>query len=202
MGAGTSAVDTGLLLLLLLAAAPAAGRAQGAQRPLSVDVGVGLGHGGGGGARNARSGPAASALLAWHARKRPTGALVAGASASVQGPFPFDHDCIVPVGGGECLPDYPTFYSAALLGGWHAGQTGAGQGGRALLGPAMIWSSRERLGGRDRWATTVGLQGRLDYATPMLRHAALVLWANGTFVPRLQRATYIMGSVGIGVRLH
>jgi hypothetical protein len=32
--------------------------------------------------------------------------------------------------------------------------------------------------------------------------AALVLWANGTLVPRLQRSTYLMVSLGFGVRLH
>ena len=188
--------------LLSAAASAASARAQGTMRPASFDVGVGLGHGGGGGARAARSGPAASALLAWHVRKRPSGALVTGVSASVQGSDPFNQDCIVSIGGGECRPDYPSFYSAALLGGWHAGPGGAGQGGRALLGPALVWSSTDRLAGRDRWATTVGLQGRADYATRVLPHAALLLWANGTFVPRLQRATYVMASVGIGVRLH
>jgi hypothetical protein len=188
-------------ITLSAVATPAA--AQQRLRPASFDLGVGINLGGGGGERNARNGPAASVVLAWQLGGRSTRGMIAGLGASVQRSDPFNEDCIIQLGSSsDCMPDYPGFYAAALLGGWQSGRAGAGEGLRALLGPAIIQGVTDVVGGRNRYTTVGGLQARADYAAPVIPRVAVLASVQGTLVPSLHGERYYMTTFGIGLRLH
>jgi hypothetical protein len=181
-----------LVALVSLGLTTAPALAQGTLRPASVDVGVGVGFGRGGGLRHARDGVAASALVAWRVRALSAGAMLVGLGGSAQAPTDGSDDCLLAPGGG-CVPNYPGLQSVGALGGWGAGRGRRGSAVRALAGPAVFRS--------DERATALGLQARVDVATPSVAHLALVAWGQAALVPRLRSEAYRLGAVGLGLRV-
>lgn len=178
------------LLLAALTAAPLS--AQDGLRPASFDAGVGFGVGRGGGRRDARDGVAASALLAWRLHGISRDHLLIGLGVAAQSVIDGGDDCLL-ASGGACVPNYPWFRALGVMGGWEARHGAEGSAVRALAGPA-VFRSEER-------ATALGLQGRVDVATPPVVHVALTAWGQGALVPRLRSERYSMASFGLGLRV-
>ena len=180
-----------LASLALTGLAAGALHAQGTPPPLSLDLSVGAGSSVGGGAYTGRSGLAADVMAAARLRRRPTGAALAALAMSAQGALFTTRDCL-PGPGERCLRVFPTLYSVAALAGreW---AVGGGAAVRLLGGPAYVWDE----GGGE----TVGLQARLDAATPPVARLALVASARVAALPRLHGTTFGLGALGIGLRV-
>ncbi|MDQ2664800.1 MAG: hypothetical protein M3Z05_02215 [Gemmatimonadota bacterium] len=183
------------ILIAMLAFSVLASRlsAQSERSPLSADVAVGLSYGQGGGMRDARTGLAASGVIARALRPAHVGRPVVALIGSTQGPISGGDVCLLTPGSGGCVPNYPRIESLGLLGGWTLGQGNDGAAARVLLGPAVFHSQD---GG-----STGGAQGRVDFATPALIHIALLAWGQGSVLPRLRGETYRLGAIGLGVRV-
>jgi hypothetical protein len=87
------------------------------------------------------------------------------------------------------VPSFPDFYLIAALMGW---ENGAGLV-RALVGPAYVQA--------DFDGRTVGVQGRLDAATPALWRVAMVVSIRPTLIPYYRGDMVGLLAVGIGLRL-
>ena len=160
--------------------------AEAQRRPtLSLDASGGFGTGTGGEFRD-RAGFALDALAATRVRPAPAGAILAGISAEMQGMPGSGDDCLLTPSGG-CVPDFPLFYSAAALLGWEAAGV-SGPSLRLLGGPAYYRA--------DEGGVALGLQGRLDMATPALRHLALVVSVRGAVPAQLPRRRACASSSG------
>jgi hypothetical protein len=177
---------------LLIACALARPTTASAQRrlPLSLDATVGFGTGAGGEFRDPR-GFALDALAAMRVRPAPAGAIVAGFAAELQGMPSSGDDCLLTPSGG-CVPDFPLFYAAAALLGWEAAG-GSGPSLRLLGGPAYYRA--------DEGGAALGLQGRLDVATPAMLHVALVVSVRGAVLPNFRGDALGLAAAGLGVRL-
>ena len=161
-----------------------------AQSGTSLEVTLGSSTGGGG-SYSERGGIALDLLLAMPVRETPAGTLVAGTTAGVHGPIAGDLSCISdPVRG--CLPNFPVLISAGAVGGLQRGSA-AGASARLLAGPAFF--AAQEGGG------ALGLQGRLDAATPPLFHVSLVASLRGAVLPRFQGEALTQGSFGLGLRI-
>ena len=179
-------------LALLIACVLARPTSAGAQRRplLSLDASAGVGTGAGGKFRDP-TGFALDALAAMRVRPAPAGAIVAGFAAAMQGMPSSGDDCLL-TPSGECVPDFPLFYSAAALLGWEvAGVSGPSL--RLLGGPAYYRA--------DEGGAAFGLQGRLDVATPALLRVALVVSVRGTVLPNFRGDALGLAAAGLGVRL-
>ncbi|HEU0301202.1 MAG TPA: hypothetical protein VFR37_17185 [Longimicrobium sp.] len=180
------------VLVLLFACAcgamlPARADAQGAGTSFETSLGFSAG---GGGGYSERDGIALDLLLAKQVRAAPAGTLVAAITAGVHGPIAGDLDCIS-TPAGLCAPGFPVFISAGVMGGVQLGSA-ARANARLLAGPA-VFAAEE--GG------TLGLQGRLDLATPALFHVSLVAALQGAVLPRFQGETLTSRSISLGLRI-
>jgi hypothetical protein len=62
-----------------------------------------------------------------------------------------------------------------------------------LAGPGLFYT--------DNNGNAGGVQARVDLATPVLYHVALVGSLSGALVPSFHGETYQPGSIGIGIRI-
>jgi hypothetical protein len=151
--------------------------------PISATLTAGIGHLGGGAALKTRGGYALDALLA--ARRRSGWLLAAG--AGVQGSMGSNDRCdFAP--DGACLEDAPVTTTVAALAGWEGPRATL----RALAGPAFV--AAQGAGG-------IGLQGRVDMATPALGWVAPTLSLRATLAPRLDGEARRLFAAGIGLRV-
>lgn len=176
---------TRLAALALLLAPPAA--AQQSQ-PALLEASVGAGHLSGGPPFTSRGGYAVDALLGARVRPLPAGALVLALNGAMQGPVVSNDMCTL-TAGGDCVGAQPIFYTVGVLAGW-ANRTGSL---RALAGPASVQAD-----GGDR---ALGVQARLDGASPALYHVAAVLSLRGTLVPNYRGDALGLMAFGVGLRL-
>lgn len=179
-----------LLFLASLATAAPLGAQEGP--PVSLDLVVGPAYGRGGAEYQNRSGVALDGTLAWRARAVRGGSLLLALSAGRQGGFGSDLTCL-PLPGGGCTPDYPRFRTTGGLIGWEiAHRRGAGM--RLMAGPTHYRA--EDGGGR-----ALGIQGRIDAATPSVLHLALVGSVRADMVPSYDRHALLLGALALGVRI-
>jgi hypothetical protein len=156
--------------------------------PVSLEASLGAGHLGGGAEFTSRGGFAVDALLGLRVAANRGRALVAGLNAGMQGPLGSNDMCTFTPRGG-CMPDQPIFYTVGALAGW---ESRAGTV-RALAGPAAMHADG---GGR-----ALGLQARLDGATPTILHVAAVLSVRGTLMPNYRGESLRLLAFGIGLRI-
>lgn len=145
---------------------------------------------GGGGVYSERDGIALDLLLARQVRQAPAGTLVAAITAGVHGPIAGDLSCL-DTPAGACAGAFPVFISAGVLGGVQRGSA-AGANARLLAGPAFF-------AGEEGGA--LGLQGRLDAATPAVFHVSLVASLQGAVLSRYQGERLTSRSISLGLRI-
>jgi hypothetical protein len=161
------------------------------QRPaLSLEASAGVGTGAGGEFQS-RAGFAFDGFIGLRVRQANRGGTVAGLTGGIQGALASGDDCLLTPSGG-CVPDFPLFYSAAALLGWEAAGT-RGPSLRMLAGPAYYRA--------DEGGAALGLQARLDVATPALLHVALVASVRGAVLPNFRSDALRLAAAGLGVRL-
>jgi hypothetical protein len=180
------------ILALLFACAcgamlPAGADAQLSGSSLEATLGYSTG---GGGAFSERGGIALDVLLAKPVRQAPAGTQVAAITAGIHGPIAGDLSCL-DTPAGVCAPGFPVLISAGVLGGVQRGSA-AGANARLLAGPAFFAAEE---GG------TLGLQGRMDVATPALFHVSLVASLQGAVLPRFQGERLTTRSISLGLRI-
>lgn len=166
-----------------------------AQERAALDLTLGLSTGSGGGPARGRSGLSADVVVAGPVKRPARGALLGGVALGVQGPIRILGSDVCDYGPGEaapCDPQFPIFFSAAALAGWEVGGRRTGTL-RALAGPGYFVEPDS--------ASTLGLQARVDVATPRVLHLALVASARGAILPRYQGRTLRLGAVGVGLRI-
>lgn len=172
-----------------LAALPAEVRAQQGFGP-SVEASLGIYRGRGGNFAE-RGGPVLDAVLTVPMRRQSAGSVVAGIATGVTGPLASDLVCAVGPAG-ECVPDYPTFLSVAVVGGVQRRIIG-GNSARLLAGPAFHQAAD---GG-----AALGLQVRGDVARPLFFRTALVASLRGDLLPRYQGDRLGFAAFGLGLRI-
>jgi hypothetical protein len=161
------------------------------QRPaLSLEASVGFGVGDGSEWRN-RAGFALDGLVGLRVRSAPGGAILAGLAGGMQGMPGSGDDCLLTPSGG-CVPDFPLFYSAAALLGWEAARA-SGPSLRVLAGPAYYRA--------DEGGAALGLQGRLEVASPAWLHVAVVASVRGAVLPNFRGDALALAAAGFGLRL-
>jgi hypothetical protein len=181
------------LCMLCLGAAAALAPAAAAQQslPVSVDATLGL-RMGSGGTYVERTSVAADLLLGVNLGRSGAGTLVGAVTAGVQGAMARDLSCQVGPGG-ECVPEFPVLLSAgAMVGVSRPAPWGFTT--RALAGPAYFRGEEE--------SGALGLQGRLDVATPAILHTSLVVSLRSTVLPDFRGETLGTTSLGLGLRIH
>jgi hypothetical protein len=161
--------------------------------PASLEASAGVGFGRGGTFRD-RTAIALDATLGWRIGETASGAMVLALSGGVQGNSGATDICVIAPDGG-CVPAYPLFYSLGAAAGWEWAR-GRGASARVLAGPAYYRAVR-----RDGGGGTVGLQGRVDLATPALWRVALVGSLRGAVLPSLRGDAHTLGTAGLGVRV-
>ena len=138
-----------------------------------------------GGVITNRRGVLADVLAAGRVRPMPGGAIVAGLGASgIVGGF---GDKCLPLPNGGCAGKGNFTVVSALLGVEHAVSAGSL---RLLAGPSY------HNGAKDG---SVGLQGRIDFASPAFAHLALGLMTRATVLPNHGDATLVIWGFGVGV---
>jgi hypothetical protein len=180
-----------VLGLLVLAAGPQL-LAQ-APPPASLEFRAGLGSSLGG-AYHERAGLALDATVASRIRRTPGRSIVVAANWGVQGTPAAGNDCVTPNGSGNCLPASPLFVSFSALAGleWARGH---GVAARTLIGPAYYSNIRGPGGG------ALGVQGRMDLASPTQGRVALVASLQGAVLPSFRSDVHALGSIGLGLRI-
>jgi hypothetical protein len=184
------------LCLFLAVAGGLGGRATAQQQSLPVSVQVSLGfRNGGGGTYHHRGGAAVDLLIGMPMRESTAGTLVGGIVIGAQSPMAVTDDCLVIRGTNECAPNFPIFFSGGLLAGV---QRGAADwfSARALAGPVYYQAHSTDGGGG-----ALGLQGRLEFATPTLLHTAPTISIRSSLVPRFAGETLRITEVAIGLRV-
>lgn len=96
-------------------------------------------------------------------------------------------DC-PPAPDGGCVPCFPGFVSASVLGGWESQSTNI----RALAGPSFVTSDDE---------ATAGFVGRFDLAFPVGGRISATASLGALVVPAWNGDRFMQTSVGIGLRL-
>jgi hypothetical protein len=97
-------------------------------------------------------------------------------------------DCVMRTPGGPCVPWFPGFAHASLLGGYETGD-----GGRRILGGAGIAGGEE--------SPTLGLVGRADLALVSLSRVSAMATVNSLIVPAHRGDTFYYLGLGVGLRL-
>lgn len=121
------------------------------------------------------------------------GTLVVGAGLGSQGGLGSDLSC-TPDGSGGCRRDFPSFRYVVALAGWEIGAARGGRGASArfLAGPGHFVSDD---------GSAIGLQARLELASPAPFGVAFVASARGSRLPRFNDESVTLGAVGVGLRL-
>jgi len=148
--------------------------------------------GSGGGVRRERDGTAIDGLLMSRARRRSGIAhLVLAFGGGLEGPS--NPETCLALPGSGCVPDFPRIYSFGLfVGAEHSGRFGDV---RLLAGPTHY-----RV---DGGGSSLGGQARLEVATPSaFDHVALVASARGGLVSNLDRQSFRLAAIGIGLAVH
>lgn len=158
------------------------------RRVISAEVTVGTGSGGGGAYGGDRSGTALDALVSSRTITPGFAHAILGVGGGIEGPDAKSNNCLqqpTP----SCVPNFPRIYSFGLyVGAEHVGQFGDV---RLMTGPTSYRAS----GG----GTALGIQGRLQLATPTFHRVQLVGSARGGFAWNLDRQNIRLGAVGIGI---
>jgi hypothetical protein len=181
------------LCMLCVAAAAVLAPAAAAQQslPVSLDASLGL-RIGSGGTYVERTSVAADLLLGVNLGRSGAGTLVGAVTAGVQGAMARDLSCQLGPGG-ECVPAFPVLLSAGAMVGVSR-PSAWGFTTRALAGPAYFRGEEQ--------SGALGLQGRLDVATPAILHTSLVVSFRGTLLPDFRGETLGTTSLGLGLRVH
>ena len=180
-----------LAILCTLAAAMAPAAVAQRSLPVSVDASLGLRMGSGGSYAD-RGGAAADLLVGMPVGRTGAGTIIAALTAGAQAPMGGDLECLLDRATGTCAPDFPVLLSAGALVG--VARPGAwGSTTRVLAGPAYFRGEHEGRG--------LGVQGRVDVATPAVLHTSLVLSLRGALIPRFQGETLGTTSLGLGLRI-
>jgi hypothetical protein len=160
-------------------------------RNVGFDLTLGGGSSSGGGIFNPRGGPGVDAVLSNRVRSFRHGGLVAALSGGFQSSFDgFGDTCRINPGHSGCAPSFPALTSIEALAGWELGSTRTGSV-RALAGPGYF------SGGADK---ALGLQSRVDLATPALWHVALVGSWRRSVLPSFRDDVVRLWSIGFGLR--
>ena len=181
-----------LALTLALALFPAAAtdvEAQTSHR-FSLDATAGKGFGRATGSfEGGRSGFAGDLLVAARLHALGGGSLVAGMSASAQGSGASTMICRAEPGA-ECAPNFPSFFLFTPSLGWESRDAGL----RILAGPALVQTDFD--GER-----AVGIQARIDMATAMTDHFAMVASIRPAIIPNYLGERVGLLGFGVGFRL-
>lgn len=153
--------------------------------PISVEATLGAGVGMTDGEyRSNESGITGDLLVAYRMRPALGGALVAAATAGMQGAGVHTSDCL-PASDGGCIPSFPNFPIFAALIGWETRTAHF----RALTGPAYVDPG------------SFGWQARLDLARPLFWRLSFVLAGRAMLVPDHEGDAFQLLSAGAGLRL-
>ena len=165
-------------------------RVDAQRRVVSAEVTVGQSTGRGGAYGGDRSGIALDALVATRAIGPEAVHAILGAGGGLEGPDAKANNCLrQPTTG--CVPDFPRIYTLGLfIGAEHVGRFGDV---RLMTGPTNFRAS----GG----GSALGVQARLQLATPTFHRVQLVGSARGGFAWNLDRQDIRLGAVGIGLGL-
>lgn len=171
--------------LVLASALGFGGQAAAQQKPLPISLQATVGaRMGAGGTYDSYTGAAIGFTIGVPLRKVGAGTLIGAAAVGAQSSVLSSEHCIVlrdqP---NRCVPDFPTLVSLGLLGGVQRGST-AGFSAHALAGP-VFYRAHSISGGGN----ALGLQGRLEFATPTLFHTAPIFSLRSSLIPRFAGET-------------
>lgn len=178
---------------LLLGVGPSAAAAQD-WPVITLDMSVGQSYGRGGPSYYLnRGGTVSDFTLAWRARPVAGGGLLLGIAAGKQIIAGHDAICHAMPDGVGCRPSYPLIRSVGALIGWESGSPGRAAV-RLTSGPTA-YRAQEGVG------DAIGIQARLDAATPAFHHLALVGSVRGDLLPGFQGDTHALGAFMLGIRV-
>lgn len=180
-----------LFILVLVCGLPLA-RELSAQSyfPVSTEMSLGFRVGHGGSYVN-RGGAAFDMVLGYRLGSTSAGALIGGIAFGAQGPIVSGLECLL-LADGECAPEFPVLLSGGALLGVQRGSTRTASA-RVMAGP-MYHQGYE--GGN-----TLGVQGRVDVATPPWHHTAVVASLRHSVLPSFRGETLGVTSFGLGLRI-
>ncbi len=131
-----------------------------------------------------------TAVASANVRQLPRGALLLSLTAHASGAST-SIDCEPSLGTSPCLQAFPAMLATGLLVGWEVRHGHQGAAIRVAVGPSLV---------RPRWfATTGGVQGRLDVSTPSVAHVAIVGYAH--HLAQLGDSALSIASFGVGLRV-
>lgn len=156
----------------------------------SVEGSVGLRYGSGGHYMN-RAGAAVDVLATMPVARVAGGTVVGGLTGGVSGAMASELVCVADPQF-ACVPGFPTFVSVAALAGV---QRSLGSGSlRVLVGPGYY----QAVDGPD----VLGMQARIDVATPRFWRVSLIGSARTNVLPDYQNDVVRLNTFGIGLRIH
>lgn len=123
------------------------------------------------------------------------GSLLVGVNRANYLPHGNDATCPIRPGTTLCVPDYPEFAATSLLVGWQSPRPARGSL-RLLMGPGLYRADNRDIG------NSLGLQARVDVASPTLWHVSLVTSARAWVVPNAEGTRYRQTMLGLGLRIH
>jgi hypothetical protein len=180
-----------LVCIAIVCGLPVVGEAAAQSRaPASVEASLGFRSGHGGSYVN-RGGGALDLVLAYPLRGASAGALIGGLNVGAQSQLVGLAVCLILPDGG-CAPDFPTFYSIGALAGVQRGSARAFSA-RVLAGPVYFHAHE---GGR-----ALGMQSRVDMATPSWQRAAVVVSLRCSALPSFRGEAVGISSFGVGLRI-
>jgi hypothetical protein len=184
------------VLLVLGASVVGAPLAAQGHRAAWFEAGAGIGVVDDVGSHQDHVGLALDATVGWRFRPQSGWAALLALSGGTQGSMGSTDACEV-VPGGRCARDHTRFRTMAALVGWELRGSG-GASLRGLTGPAYYHLRADD----GSTAGRLGLQARIDVATPSLRRVALVasLRVGGPF-QRFDGHNYHFGAVAAGLRV-
>lgn len=157
----------------------------------SLEISLGLGSGRSSGEyRDNATGLVGDVLVGVRVHSVGEGALVSGATYGVHGTGPTTDICI-PASDGGCVPGFPEFSVASVLGGWETEDTSF----RVLSGPAAVRAYGDWDTIRFAW------MGRADAAVPLLWRISATASARGFIVPSYRGDRFQSIGVAAGLRL-
>lgn len=186
----------GVRSLLLVAGMSVIGGPLAAQGRASFEATAGLGFIEAAKSHQDHAGLVIDATVAWRLRRGLGQTGVLALTAGTQGSLGSIDACDVAPGGG-CMPDYARFHTVAALIGAES-RLLFGVPLRVLVGPAFYHGRTREGDSRGE----LGLQSRIDVATPAVRRAAFVASVRaGCPFQRLDDREYMIGAVAVGLRL-
>lgn len=133
--------------------------------------------------------------VTFRARDSRRGSLLLGINRASYLPHGNDLTCPIRPGTTRCVPDYPEFAATSLLVGWQTPRPARGSL-RLLMGPGLYRADNRDIG------NSLGLQARVDVASPALWHVSLVTSARAWVVPNAEGTRYRQTMLGLGLRIH